>query len=355
MLTGLRKFPILLPMALTAAGCVSSGKLYVTPTAGTAKTKSTDEAEKVRAYIVELKKHYSDGIDGAMTEQRWIDIPLIGLAAGTLASVVYKGSKDLTIGLGLATGAVGAYRVYVAPQTRVQANLKGLTSTDCVNQNFEKLLLLLPTTTNAAGKVVAKSSDDVLADDKGPVASDIGRAENAPAVGQPSLVDAPMPDNITAATAATFSVAQSALKEAVASGKAALRIAKDASSAVIAAPDTADTALAAVQSQFVRIVVTGTQDLAAARAELLAGAVSAAQLSSNREGIRSGTLVLPQPDPNAAPAARGGGGIDNNAATLQTAQTMSDIANRLSSSSRGLADRATRVLTINETLKGCSV
>ncbi|MCZ8309792.1 MAG: hypothetical protein O9320_02995 [Magnetospirillum sp.] len=403
---------LLIPVALSTAGCVTTDKIYYTQKPPAKRLQSTVEVESIREYAKGLKGHYSEQINSAMTEQRWIDIPLIGLAAGTLASVVYKGSTDLTIGLGLATGAVGAYRVYVSPQTRIQANLKGLTSTECAIQNFEKLVELLPTkeeairdkvstpgnavgntgaatavtgattanigaapatggapaspvaappnqdNANATKKIVAGIAADVLKDDKQQVSNIVDISENK------ELVAMSIPTGITPSVAAAFSVAQTALQEAFASAKNAQRIASDASDAVIRAPDTADSVFSAIQSKILQIIVTGTQDLAAARAELLAGAVAAAQLSSNRDAIRSGTLNLPQASPDTGQsrtiaAQRSGDSAPDQATldanALQVAQKMARLSNQLSDASRNLADRSTRALTINETFKACPV
>jgi hypothetical protein len=59
---------------------------------------------------------------GSLTrEQLLLDVPLFGLAAATVASGIYGGSKDLTLGLGLGFAGFAGTKMYFNPQARAAA------------------------------------------------------------------------------------------------------------------------------------------------------------------------------------------------------------------------------------------
>jgi hypothetical protein len=64
---------------------------------------------------------YAEKGDSLMREQLLLDVPLLGLAAATVASGIYGGSKDLTLGLGLGSAGFAGTKLYFNPQTRFAA------------------------------------------------------------------------------------------------------------------------------------------------------------------------------------------------------------------------------------------
>jgi hypothetical protein len=64
---------------------------------------------------------YAQNGDSLTRQQLAFDVPILGLAAATVAAGVYGGSKNLVLGLGLGTaGATGA-KLYFNPQARAAA------------------------------------------------------------------------------------------------------------------------------------------------------------------------------------------------------------------------------------------
>jgi hypothetical protein len=68
-----------------------------------------------------LARTYAEKGASLMREQLSLDVPLFGLAAATVASGIYGGSKDLTLGLGLGSAGVAGTKLYFNPQARAAA------------------------------------------------------------------------------------------------------------------------------------------------------------------------------------------------------------------------------------------
>ena len=64
---------------------------------------------------------YAEEGGSLMREQLGLDVPLFGLAAATVASGIYGGSKDLTLGLGLGSAGFAGTKLYFNPQARAAA------------------------------------------------------------------------------------------------------------------------------------------------------------------------------------------------------------------------------------------
>lgn len=76
-----------------------------------------DASKKLQA----ISDGYAAQRDSLMRQQLLFDIPMMGLAAATIASGIYGGSKGLTLGLGLGASALAGGRLYFGPQTKVAA------------------------------------------------------------------------------------------------------------------------------------------------------------------------------------------------------------------------------------------
>ena len=88
-----------------------------------------DASKKLQA----LSDGYAAQRDSLMRQQLMFDIPMMGLAAGTIASGIYGGSKGLTLGLGLGTSALAGGRLYFGPQTKVAAYNTAALSLSCAS------------------------------------------------------------------------------------------------------------------------------------------------------------------------------------------------------------------------------
>ncbi|MCA3261485.1 MAG: hypothetical protein ING44_06065 [Telmatospirillum sp.] len=353
-------FAMILPLALAASGCSNGGifgdgRLTITKAERKFDDTYAKKIENTRKDIADLQKFYEGGINHAMSDQRWVDFPLIGLAAGTLASVLYKGSSDLTIGLGLATGVAGAVRVYAAPQNRIQAYLKGYTSTACVSQHLRTLSIENGVDSNLNNMTASLRSESSQGKNLLETAKTIDFAD------------------VSAEIGGDFALARNALSEAILAGDTALRVSADASLALSKAPETADEVISAIQTKAVQTIISGSQDFNAARAELLAGVVAATQLSNQRDTIRAGTASAGRvatgsapasaPAPSAAPtiqqnltdAQRAAAAAARRAAVAkQHAASMASAANTIAKLTHETSDRSLLVLTANQNLKACS-
>lgn len=97
------------------------------PTSQTTFSHSADAQTQLKV----LSKEYDAERNKLMRQQLLFDLPLFGLAAATVASGIYGGSKGLTLGLGLGSAALGGGRLYFGPQTRVAAYNKASTALTC--------------------------------------------------------------------------------------------------------------------------------------------------------------------------------------------------------------------------------
>ena len=77
----------------------------------------TDASSKLRA----LSDGYAEQRDDMMRQQMLFDIPMIGLALGSVASKAFGGGSTMALGLGAGAATVGGGKLYFAPQVKVSA------------------------------------------------------------------------------------------------------------------------------------------------------------------------------------------------------------------------------------------
>ncbi len=348
----LRAFVVLLPVAFAAAGCSNKpftdrGLVYEDTISNT--TSTVPSVNNERTNLKDAYKHYKKGIEEARTEQLWTDIPLIGLAAGTLASIVYKGSTDLTIGLGLATGAIGAFRVYSAPPARIQANMKGLTGVECVSQNFEQLVAQMKPNTTSIEVI------ETFAELKKDISTARASGDKELAIQDPKI------DNAEIAVA--FKLTQTALRDAVVAAKAAIGLADDAERAVTLAPNAAQMARHKIKTAIAQLIVAGTQDLSAARAELAQGVADAVKREAERDKIRGVktaqvealevSQVVVNATASAGPKVIRQLALTGDETAAQAIKRMAALIKTIASDAPNLATRATAILAVNDSMKAC--
>lgn len=78
-----------------------------------------------------LAKNYGDQTDEMAREQLGFDALLIGVPIATGVNAAFRGAKDVTTGLGLASGAVGGLKIYFGPQSKVTAYNNATVSLSC--------------------------------------------------------------------------------------------------------------------------------------------------------------------------------------------------------------------------------
>jgi len=86
-----------------------------------------DAAEKLQV----LSDGFADERDDMMRQQLLFDLPMMGLAAGAIASGIYGGSKDLILGLGLGSASLAGGRAYFGPQGKVAAYNEAASALGC--------------------------------------------------------------------------------------------------------------------------------------------------------------------------------------------------------------------------------
>jgi hypothetical protein len=79
-----------------------------------------------------LNGAYVDQYERSVFWQPWFDLPIIGLAAAAVGSLLFGGSSSLTAALGLAAGGLTAVRAYADPHGTGTDYLAGVAATDCV-------------------------------------------------------------------------------------------------------------------------------------------------------------------------------------------------------------------------------
>lgn len=88
-----------------------------------------DAAKKLQT----ISDGYADQRDSLMQQQLLFDLPLMGVAAATIASGIYGGSKDLILGLGLGSAGIAGGRVYFGPQGKITAYNEAAMSLGCAS------------------------------------------------------------------------------------------------------------------------------------------------------------------------------------------------------------------------------
>jgi len=323
--TRLRTFAIVLPVTVALGGC-STATVTKFPQVSLDTTTLTLDTAIRKAD--ELRTKYRTNIEDTRAMQLWFDVPLIGLAAGTLASVVFKGSRDLSIGLGLGAGAVGAGRTYVNPSDRIAALNKGMKAATCVHSSL-----------------VALPKDDALTEDVAAPNSSPPLNTSAKLVTARALLGAQLPNGADADSARVFGAAQDRLTAALAKGESAQALAKLADKLLKNAPKTAGATLIEIETQVDNLIINGTQDLNSALARIEAGVISARDLIGRRNELRGST--------SGQVAAANIVDASNNARTV--AKVMSDLAVDLETISERLTAASTDIETKNSNLIKCGV
>src|SRR5690348_2105549 len=105
----MRSFAVLsVATLLCSCGSIFDPAPYRPDLSGAALTFASPQDAAVK--LQNLSDGYADARDSIMRQQLLFDIPILGLAAGTVASGIYGGSKDLTLGLGLGSASVAGGR-----------------------------------------------------------------------------------------------------------------------------------------------------------------------------------------------------------------------------------------------------
>jgi len=102
------------------------------------------EFELVIVEIAKFRDEYWAGFAQAGNSSYWFDVPLIGLALGTVGAATYGAHTDLIAGLGLGAAAVGGARSYVNPNEVASALRSGARSATCVLTSSRTLRDLVP-------------------------------------------------------------------------------------------------------------------------------------------------------------------------------------------------------------------
>ncbi len=316
--TRFRTFAILLPVAVALGGCAVTDRFTKLPSTGTFTNQPTREGAIWEAE--NLRDIYRRDIEATRELQLWFDVPLVGLATGTLASVIYKGSRDLSIGLGLAAGTVAAARTYTNPSDRIAAVNRGMKAATCVHSAMSGMPLLAPNTAQVANGITNANQ---------------------------KLLQS-LPQNADAESARLFGAAQNRLTEALAKAQSAKTLADMATKLLDRAPGTATAALAAIVSQTDSLIVGSTQDLNAAIAQIEKGAISARDLIGRRSEIIGSN---PQPSGSQIQNLQG----DGSKRARDLAKEMSDLAVDFESIAENLTAESKDIETKNIALVRCGV
>jgi hypothetical protein len=94
---------------------------------------------------------YAEKGGSLMREQLSLDIPLFGLAAATVASGIYGGSKDLTLGLGLGSAGFAGTKLYLNPQARAAAYNGAALALSCAASVASQLSTIMTTKEDPVG------------------------------------------------------------------------------------------------------------------------------------------------------------------------------------------------------------
>jgi hypothetical protein len=101
----------------------------------------------------EMRAHWADCRNTAQKYGFWSNASLIPLAAGGAAAAVYKGSKDLITGIGLAAGTVIGTNSFIGASSIASAYQSGMNGMVCVSEDL-----------GAYGAAGSKQSDAVTLD-----------------------------------------------------------------------------------------------------------------------------------------------------------------------------------------------
>lgn len=124
---------LLMPAFLV--GCVTNGSVFDPVPYQPVKSSALEfsSLEDAKQNLATYADGYASKRDKFMRDQMFFDIPLLGLAAGTVASGIYGAHSDLILGLGLGAASVGAGRVYFGPEGRIAAYHEAATSLACAS------------------------------------------------------------------------------------------------------------------------------------------------------------------------------------------------------------------------------
>lgn len=120
--------------------------------------KNLDEASHT---LQTLSDGYAEQRDSLMQQQLLFDIPMMGVAAATIASGIYGGSKGLTLGLGLGTSALAGGRFYFGPQTKVVAYNTAALSLSCASSVANEMSSIQKSNQQRAGSISQDLSDNI--------------------------------------------------------------------------------------------------------------------------------------------------------------------------------------------------
>lgn len=80
-----------------------------------------------------LAQTYAAGRNTIMLQQLYFDIPMMALAAATVAEGIFGDSKAATLGLGLGSAGFAGGKSYFGPQAKVQAYTQAASSLSCAS------------------------------------------------------------------------------------------------------------------------------------------------------------------------------------------------------------------------------
>lgn len=189
--------------------------------------------------------------DNAKAISDYYNVPLIGLAVGATAALLYRSSTDVPAGLGVAAGGIAGLDAYFAPEKNVDIYIKAADALDCGV---------------IAGQTIAVANYHSLVAARHALLTDIGTA---------TFHQTPSPDsakNLADAIAAANQAVTAADKE-------------------FAALDDAPNKLTALRSKVRFSVMTSTErqhvDFAAQRQSIVASLQAATESTSNARDARA--------------------------------------------------------------------
>jgi hypothetical protein len=108
------------------------------------------ELQALITAIETRKAEYKAASDRLGTGERYFSSGLIALVSGAVSAAFFGGNKDLIGGIGLATGAVTAYRNEYDLANRSDAYLKGAQALDCISDTAHQMATADPATLKKA-------------------------------------------------------------------------------------------------------------------------------------------------------------------------------------------------------------
>jgi hypothetical protein len=265
------------------AGCAGT-TLDAAPVSG--EPIKSEAVSDILSHAEDLRSKYKERRDSLYRVRHYFDLPIIGLAVASVGSLFYKGSRDLTAGLGIAAGGIAAARGYEDPGGRADGYHKGVAALTCIIEEGQKFQ-------NSAARDRARQLKETLL----PGLRDT-IAEASRALTQPMAISGV---NVTSDQVSRFTAAQDDVRKALTASQQVLKAATDELASSEDGPSALRSAIRRVDDQVAALVTRQSITFADATSTVLGALQRTADLTSAVSGARQGLGTVPTTAARAQP------------------------------------------------------